>query len=245
MSKRYLPALIVLFLLVTAAAGLIITIGADGRTPITRLNFDPEAHVLRVFGDVVPPVLHDYPDVVATVNGEKLTGDDLMARQVQLVADRLTLENVVSRADDEFAPLFEQFDRADPLELVIDEELLRQAVLREGTLASRAEVEQSLRENEADVYREDRNWNPGELAEYEETLVSYGYPLRDWAADEGIVESLRMRRGVNNLGELFCDGVPESPFDRDLTGITGYDCDAFLAAERAAADIVYFVRWAN
>ena len=245
MSKRYLPALIVLFLLVTAAAGLIITIGTDGRTPITRLNFDPEAHVLRVFGDVVPPVLHDYPDVVATVNGEKLTGDDLMARQVRLAWTRSALEGYLPRNDEQFAPLLEQFDTADPLVLVIDEELLRQAVLREGTLASRAEVEQSLRENEADVYREDRNWNPGELAEYEETLVSYGYPLRDWAADEGIVESLRMRRGVNNLGELFCDGVPESPFDRDLTGITGYDCDAFLAAERAAADIEVYVRWVD
>ena len=245
MSKRYLPALIVLFLLVTAAAGFIITIGADGRTPITALEFDPEKHVLRVFGDVVPPVLHDYPDVVATVNGEKLTGDDLMERQVRLVADRLTLENVVSRADDEFAPLFEQFDRADPLELVIEEALIRQAVLREGTRMSREEAQESLRDNEAHINNGFADDPPEQRAEFDAMLIAIGYPLRDWAGDDRIVENLRMQRGIGTLAKLVCDSRPDSPFERDFTRNTGYDCTAFLAAERAAADIEVSVRWVD
>ncbi len=242
MQKRYVPALIVLILLVAAACG-----GGSGGgiVSIQRLDFDPEDHIVNVFGHSVPPVPHEYPAVVATVNGEALTGDALMARQVQLVWTRDSLLGSVSRSDEEFAPLIEQFDTADPLKLVIDEALLRQAVLREGTLASRTDVEQSLRENEADLYSEDRGWKPGELAEFQETVIAYGYPLHDWAADDGIVEDLRMRRGIGNLGKLACDGIPESPFDHDLTSITGYDCDAFLAAERAAADIEIYVRWVD
>ncbi len=75
--------------------------------------------------------------------------------------------------------------------------------------------------------------------------MKYGYPLRDWANDESIVENMRMRRGVGALAKLFCSEEPASVFDRDLTDALPYDCSAFLAAERAAADIEIYVRWVD
>ncbi len=245
MSKRSSVILLVILLLVAAGAACS---DGDGLASISRLDFDPEDHFLNVFGDVVPPVEHDYPDVVARVNGETITGNDLMTSVVQLEHDRLSFERIVSQAgliDEESVPLLDQFGKANPLEMVINEALLRQAVLREGTLASREEVEVSLREQEARMYSARFDRTPEELAELQEGLLLYGYPATDWASDDQIVEYLRMSQGIQYLSGRVCDEPPEMFLDRDPTRPTSHDCSAFLASERAAADIEVYVRWAD
>lgn len=247
MLKRNLPALIVLSLLLTAAAGLIFAIGADGRTPITRLNFDPAQHIPRIYGEVVPPVDHDYPAVVARVNGEALVGDALMERQVQFESERLSFERNVMEAgltEEELASFAVQFEEADPLELLIEEALLRQAVASEGMLPSHEEAKESVRLNEASSMEVIANAGPEGRLALEEALRLMGYPESDWASDERIVNWMRERTGLVRLREQVCNG-PAGDIEQYDAVRGNPDCSAFLAAERAAADIEVYVRWVD
>ncbi len=247
MPKRSLVSLlaVLVFVSVGAACG---DGDDDGLVRIKRLEFDVSEHALRVYGEVVPPVAHSYPDVVARVNGEAMTGDALMEREVRLENERLSYERNMSQVgltEEEMAPLIAQFEEADPLELLIEDALLRQAVAREGTLASREEVEESLRLQEESILAGLERLNSEDRAEFEAAIRLMGYPESDWPSDERIVEYLRGQGGLARLREQVCGEPPDSPMERDPMRPGGRDCAAFLTAERAAADIVYFVRWAD
>ncbi len=124
MLTRYAPALVVLLLLLSTAVILTVTRGADARILVTRLDVTGEDRFLNVYGEVTPPLHHNYPAFVARVNGELLTGDDLLAQQFRLLENRRTLEFGVSPSDTEYGSLFTQFAQADPLVLLIEEALL-------------------------------------------------------------------------------------------------------------------------
>jgi hypothetical protein len=224
--------------------------GSDdsGLVAIHRIELDDVDPAFESQFTPPPSLLGRYPAAVADVNGKPISGDALVAEQIRLAFTGRQLdayqdmENVFPEAyiNEERS----EIESTDPLESLIDKELLRQAVERLGLLPSHEEAEELARAaEEAFLGRTEGAENREGLYE---TLRVLGWPDHDWASNEKIVETYRRGTGMTRLRKEHC----EEPTPQPVTALLGfhsggYDCSAFLAQERESADIVYYVRWAD
>lgn len=248
------PALIVLL---AVSVAMVVGIGVWGayctedegnhdrgaRIPIERLDL---AGVELTYADFFnPPFAAQYPSVVATVNGEEVTGEALVRRQLQL---ELNLRG--AKDTDDYLGVVGDYTREllvlDPLEAVIDDTLERQAIERLGLLPSQEEAIEYTRAAEESFYDAADQANPDGSGEGREESLDLmrlqGLPTRDWASSEKLVEVYRQGAGKARLRQQVCRNTTEIQGFLNLS--TGRDCSAFLADEREDADIVYYVRWA-
>jgi hypothetical protein len=184
---------------------------------------------------------NDYPAVVATVNGEEISGDALSRQQVSLELSRRSAD----RVDENLGGATSYADELaaqDPLEALIDETLKHQAIERLGLLPSDEEAIEYTREQE-ESFRSAVVTNPENREQTLEFLRMQGFPESDWASSENVVEgygwSMAMARLLNDV----CRNATE--VRGYVNTSTSHNCDAFIAAEREDADIVYYVRWAD
>lgn len=220
--------------------------GADGGSlAIHRLDLRSVEVPANTYAPNPPTPANDYPAVVATVNGLPIAGDDLAKRQLTLELARRTANGEVEAnvyPDELRDALVAKYAAEDPLETIIDAELERQAVIRIGLLPSQEEAVayardlQRLWEDAIEVAPPDQQ---EEMRRTEATL----WPSRDWSADAAYVERLREPMGLTELKKQECRWYFETLVP--LNGTGGHDCSAFLQQERARADIVYYVRWAD
>lgn len=208
--------------------------GGDGGDPerviIERLDL---AEIeLSVKDYVDPPFTDQYPDVVATVNGEEITGLALASRQVLL---EMNLRYAGARLAD--------FESTDPLEEAVDEALLRQATVRLDYKASAEEGAAHVREQQ-ELFGRSGDLELETRKGMEEAARQLGYPSwLAWTTSDEAVETYRISVGLGRLQRDHCDPVPTA--EESGVGTTGRDCAAFLEEERSRAEIVYFVRWAD
>ena len=206
---------------------------------------------MLMFEDYATPLaslLGTYPAVVAEVNGRPITGDALVAEQVQLEFGRRQIEAFEDMGQVFPAGYLDQersdIESTDPLESLIDDELKRQAVERLGLLPSHEDGASFARTaEEAFLGDIDEVANPEGVYE---TLRVLGWPDHDWDTNEMIVETYRRGMGMTRLRSEYCNARTPQPVTA-LLGFHsgGYDCSAFLAQERESADIVYYVRWVD
>ena len=249
MSKRSTVILLAILLFVAAGAACG---DDDGLTSISRLEFDPAQHVPRIFAEEIVPVPHDYPDVVARVNGEAITGEMLTLKQAELAVQLRQYPEIAEQSGmpDEFLALVEPaFENADPLELLIDDVLLQQAAVRLGYVPSYEEVVERARDFDAAAEAAEATLaqsSPELLVLAEDRRVRLGYPEGDTASDPIRVAGFQDNLAIRNLEKAECDERDSVRGVEDFDPLrTGPDCLAFLDAERENAVIEYFVVWAD
>lgn len=205
---------------------------------IARIDLSrAELSVADVSDPVVP---EEYPDVVARVNGEEITGRSLAVRQVMLELSRRSQAEWMEMFPGEIPRLvLEEIEATDPLEALIEDTLLKQIAAREGLMPSRQEVMQFAREQQELFER--RLEEEAGLAEIEAWAHIHDLDGVAWSENEAVIEQYRVSQALARARREFCDPFA-TPFD-GLTLRTDYDCASFLAAERGRADLEYFVRW--
>ncbi len=212
----------------------------DERVPIRRIDFTGVELSAADFFD--PPFVDQYPEVVAEVNGEPITGEALVRRQVMLELSRRQLIGDTPEAfpEEYVSQQVADIESTDPLEAVIDQELERQAVERLDLLPSYDEAVAFTHEAE-EAFRKARDQGLLEQRqETEELLRLLDMPAEDWASHEEVVERYRQQMGIGALRNSVCKEVrTQTPGVLSV----GRDCTEFLAEERDKADIRYFVEW--
>jgi len=245
-------------LLIAGALALASACGGDDgkpeveRVPIRHLDFEGMELTAADYFD--PPFVDQYPDVVAEVNGEEITGAHLASQQVYMELDRrYYLTDVPDVFPDSYAASrLEELAATDPLEELIDRALQRQAVERLGLLPSYEEAVAYTREREADIAK----LSPEDRAEADELNRLQGLPITDWASNEGIVEASRYAMGQAALRSRVCPTYPPPPVPGEPTAtpipegpgtvvVSGLGCGGLIAHERERADVVYYVRWVD
>ena len=208
MSMRLLLAFV-------AFAALAVACSSDPSEPVVIERIDVDALGL-VFDDAFDPALaKQYPDVVARVNGKRVSGSDLVLYQVG-TSGRSLLE-------------------IDPLETAIDMELLAQAGERLGhgiTHEQAVEIAIAIERNTK------RGLSEEELARHHELSLARGWPAENWGESDVVVKAYQRSSGIGLTMTAECD-----PPDPRRSG--GSECDDFLSEERENADIEYFVVWAE
>lgn len=210
------------------------------RLPIRHLDF---TGVEISFADYFnPPFADAYPEVVAEVSGEPITGEALAARQVMLELNRRDL--VAHPIPGELGEQqLSNITSLDPLEALIDEELQRQAVERMDLLPSYEEAVEYTREIEESFKEAGEQGTPEERQQMLEFLRRQGWPTEDWASSEEVVEGYRQQMGIGRLKNEVCKR--EATVENYLNLSVRYDCDDLLREERSRADIDYFVEWVD
>jgi hypothetical protein len=198
-----------------------------------------------------PAFVSQYPAVVAEVNGQPVFGVALAGAQVLLeLQERGTVSQAATiglgipgledlmqaRADEERQAI----QSTDPLEEVIDQELERQAVERLDLLGSVEDARAQAHTMEASV----QDATPAIREQTLESLGVQGIPTANWASDVRVVEGYRWSTGLANMGRV-CRQYATPATPARLFYSSTRDCAAFLQQERANADIVYYVRWAD
>ena len=196
------------------------------RVPVRHLDFSGAELTVADFFD--PPFANEYPEVVAKVNGEPITGEALASRQVMLERSRRQLRmDLTGAALPELASSqLEEIESIDPLEALIDEELMRQAVELLGLLPSHEEAVQFTRGQEANFLHPNGTVSPESRKRTLELLRLQGWPTENWAADERVVEGYRQSLGLGRLKNTKCENVTSTP--DPLTLRVGADCTDFL-----------------
>ena len=170
-----------------------------------------------------------YPEVVATVNGEPIGG--LALAQVEQA-----FEEQAKRQPQDL-PLPQQ----DPLDFLIDQHLMLQAADRLGLTPTRQEVEAYARMWEArlnDLPLEQR-------LEFETLMAAQGLPTEDFTDNETLMAAYEQSLKLVKLREYMRQQVAQEqriPVDRVTPAQVAEAMEAFLAAERAKADIVVLLR---
>ncbi len=137
------------------------------------------------------------------------------------------------------------FENADPLELLIEDVLLRQAVVRLGYEISYEDALVIARDRDAVTEAIMAEASP-ELLLFAEDRRRLGFADGHTATDPFSVAEYRESKSLSNLREAECDEKEPSSDIEDFDPIRlGSDCSAFLATERENADIEYFVVWAE
>ena len=169
-------------------------------------------------------------------------GEELLLKEVSLeLAQRGSME-----LGDAIAKLLlADPDSADPLNSLISQSLLSQAVERLGLLPSQQEATDYTKQME-DVFLHSRSAPETKTSNFDgalELLRLHGFPAEDWAASEELVERYRETLGLVALRQQECSPSPTPPPGSFVS--FGLDCADFLAEERANAVIEYFVVWAE
>ena len=213
--------------------------GGDGLERIQRLNLeDVDLQPIDLFEPSYP---NPYPDVVATVNGEDITNEDLAMRQVSWELARISASEAAETLGE---AALAHIKSNDPLESVIDDALLRQAVVRLGLLPTYEEAVDYTRKQEENALIVEASADPDMVEEAREFRRLSGFPVEGWASSEEVVDNYRESMGTIALRQQECAPVA-TPTPPGLFGAGGLDCPAFLAEERENAEIEYFVVWAE
>ena len=185
---------------------------------------------LEVSDIIEPRIKNPYPDVVARVNGEEITGKELLANQIGVELEQRGDIYGFHRA----VLIPSTFgSRIRPLETLVDIRLMEQAAVRLNLV--------SVRSREVNSEREEDIANVGEPygAEVRELLRLQGLPTEGWTATDAYINSFSLLEGVMLVQR---DECPTGP-GFELPLLAG--CPAFLAEERENAEIEYFVVWAE
>ena len=249
MSMRILLALVPVLLLAVACGDSDgdrdLVKNADGLYLIERLDL---TNVPLEISDIIEPsIKNPYPDVVARVNGEEITGEDLFSKQV---AQELVLREAIPNYLHVVLLMDTGGDIETPLESLIDERLLNQAILRLDLAPLDADYYLSILEEDLVRYREfatleeigeeRRREYATAVEEIEDALRLQDLPLEGWAASGPLHEKYRMGRGLVALVRSECSFIFAN-YERPLRS----SCGEFLVTERENADIEYFVVWAE
>ncbi len=238
MSMKLLLALVPIMLLAAACGGGDGEAG-DALLSIERLDLeDVELQPSDLFEPSFP---NPYPDVVATVNGEEIAGEALVFQQVSFELGRQRILALGAPLQD---PWMAGIEPTDPLEALIDDALLGQAVVRLGLLPTYQEAVEYTRKQEETALIVETSSDPGLVEEAREFRRLSGFPMEDWASDDDVVKEYRKSMGMILLRAQEC-GRLATPTPPGFTGSFGVDCTEFLASEREDADIEYFVVWAE
>ncbi|MEX0787043.1 MAG: hypothetical protein WD939_10440 [Dehalococcoidia bacterium] len=240
-----MPRLALILTLIFVGALALAACGGGGEEPVEVVSIRPvdfEGVELTMADSFDPPFVDHYPDVVAEVNGEPITGRQLV--QVQAATELGLRETSTLQSRFLQSEYLEQAEGTDPLEKLIDDLLLRQAVERLDLLPPYETAVGFTSTQEANFLHPRGTIEPENRAEVQELLDLQGYPAEDWASNPDVVEGYRQGLGLGALRGREC--TPTTPI---ITGInlvsTGPDCSEFLAHERQNADIVYYVRWVD
>ncbi len=248
MSMRILLAVLPLLLLAAACGGG----DGDGPEQISRLNLEGTRYEIGYQDRIIPPIASPYPALVARVNGEPITGQMLTLKQVELavrVQQYPELAEQVGLTDEMLVIIDAAFEKANPLELLLEDILLEQAAARLGYIPSYEEVVERARDLDESAVAAEATLaqsSPEQVAMFKEQQLRLDYPEGDRASDPVRIADLRDNLSIWNLRESECD---QKELTSDIENVdwvrTGPDCSAFLAAERENAEIEYFVAWAE
>lgn len=231
-------AVVVVVLVATLAA---LACGGGSKEPEIRLipirHLDLDGIELTIEDLVNPPFADQYPEVVAEVNGEDITGKALAAKQVSLELGR----RQAGAMDFEVfgQQILADVESTDPLEALIDDELKRQAVDRLDFLPPREEAVEYTRGQEAAIAR----MTPAAREQFLESFRLQGFPTEDWTSNDQLVDGYRRVMGLARLKNEVCKR--EATVENYLNLSVRYDCDDLLREERSRADIDYFVEWVD
>lgn len=184
-----------------------------------------------------------YPPVVAKVNGVPVTGDALAIEQASLELSRRQLASDDAFPQDVIDQQLETIARTDPLESLIDDELLRQAAERRGLYPSYEDGVASVNELQA-MFGAVALEEPQDLSPYDRKKwndVVDAFVAGQWSADPARVQRIRDSQAIAQLRTAACTDIRPTP--PTFSGQFNKDCSALLRQERVTQDIVYFVQW--
>jgi hypothetical protein len=210
-----------------------------------------------------PPGVDQYPAVVATVNGQPVTGEALARQEVAIESSKRSAADLAARIPDPRPGITPATQTPkDPLDGAIDEQLKQQAIRRLGLLPPHAEAVQYTRDQEATIEKGWADATP-ELRDQEIAMLrDEGFPASDWGSSDVAVSFYSQLMALMKLGSV-CSKYrtpvpratqpPVSSPSSNVNAIAAFastyvgstNCSGFLASERKHADIVYYVRWAD
>lgn len=219
--------------------------GGDGDDRVKIRHLDLDGVELSWADYFDPPLADQYPLVVADVTRVPITGQALAAEQV---LRELTRRQAAQGSDDPIAgelldPQLTETESTDPLDALIDDEVLRQAAERLGFLPSYEEAVEYTRESEEQYQEAIAGASADERQSMQDLLQLQGFPDQDWAADDNVVDVIRQGMGLARLRSAVCETSAPSTLGPVNLISSGWDCSEFLAEQRTDADIRYFVKW--
>ena len=234
---------VIVGLILVAVVLLIATGRSDGRDgnliEIYHLNLEDIELTMADYVNPPAALVDQYPAVVAEVNGDPVAGRELVTRQILLELNRRDAigSSIEAFREQQLAAI----DATDPLESIVDEKLKAQAVERLGLLPSHEEAVAYTEEQEASVAA----LPPVQREASLQILRLRGLPTENWASNAQIVEGYRQGMGLAKLLHGVCPtyAAPQTPAPGLMFMSVG--CTEFLDVERAHADIVYYVKWAD
>jgi hypothetical protein len=184
-----------------------------------------------------------YPSVVATVNGVPIAGEALAIEQARLELSRRQLASDDAFPQDVIDQQLEEIARTDPLESLIDNELLRQAAERRGLYPSYEDGVASVDKLQAMfgalALEEPHNLSPYDRKKWDDLVDAF--VSGQWSADPARVERIRESQAIAQLPTAACTDVRPTP--PSLSAQFTKDCAALLRQERLTQDIIYLVKW--
>ena len=212
--------------------------------PIKHIDFTGVQ--LNLGGPIAPQFLNRYPAVVMTVNGESITGLELVSVEYIREANK---RQALDPNDPRFSPkLATQLQASDPLDGLISQTVMRQAVARLGYLPTYQEAVEATRKQEQATRDALSAMSPQDRQLEMERLKSEGDGLdRDWTSNKTMVEGYRQNMGLQKLESEECRPETVGPDYTPPAVRPTYrsPCTDFLARERKTAKIVYYARWAD
>ena len=203
----------------------------DGLQAIERLEFDGiEVTVADTYN---PGLAQGYPSVLVTVNGVDISAQELVARQVEVEIFKRQLLGAGAQIND---PSLIEINGVDPLEQLVDRELLGQAGMRLGYTVGTERAAEMAAMREAIVEES--------AAGYEALLAHarvQGWPEEGWAESDMVISDLKRDAAILAVQQEECGPPVSDPSRSQIIN----DCTDFLVAERGNAVIEYFVVWAE
>ncbi len=211
-------------------------------TVVPIKHLDLSSTDLSVVTVLDPPFADQYPTVVATVNGQTLSGSQLASEEMELELNRRSLTPEMLATFPELGTR----PPADPLDWVISDAVQQQAVERLGLLPTRDEAIAFARQRQSETEAALAQMTPGDRARTMDRLRAEGFPSSDWGSDDRAIQFYRQDVGTSRL-RSFCarNESPNLPTEDLSASIGPSTCSRFLANERKHADVVYYVRWAD
>jgi hypothetical protein len=214
LGKRYLIPLLVLSLLISAALGTFFAVSRGQGTPSAPPYVNPT---------------YNYPDIVATVNGDPI-GALALARA----------EALATEAAKTPPPSNLPSPQGDPLDGLIDQMLLAQAADRLGLQPTRAEVEEYAQKEEERL----RDLPADQRLQWEAQQRALGLPTENFTDSETLMSVYEQSLKLVNLRRYLREQVAREegiPVDQVTPPQEGEAMKAFVICERAKADVVVLV----
>lgn len=160
-----------------------------------------------------------YPNIVARVDGHPITAHDLVLTQLSTDYDYLDI---------------------DPLDWLIDQELLARAAERLG----RTPPYEDMVERAVAIERNTtRGLTDAELAQRAERLAARGWPTDNWGESDVVVRAYQRTQAILNMRRAECE--QPSPAELQQNPRAEPDCSDVLAEQRELSIVDVYVRWAE